>query len=391
MTVFLSACHRDTTVTVVPVTLSCTTINSATTWADRGDGVDYILDCMLDINDRLTIAPGVVILCKSDAGIRINNSGSLNAIGTADKNIVFKGDVDITGVWNGLYFIGNSSLNQLNYCQIHNAGKASFDGNTSRKAAIRVALTGRLSLQNSIVAKSGYDGLYVDGLDSDTQNPIAAFSGNQFNGNVNYPVSVISVVANTLDGQGSTYLNNGVNKILLRGGQLYGTHIWKNAGIPYEAQNITAVGYYSDNGNLTIQPGVQIEFAGDAGLCIGDYSTASWMSITGTATSRITLTATSPAPGAWKGVSFVSSSPNNRVEYTDISYGGSSSYSGAANEKGNLIAGSAGQSGAFTISNCTVNYSGAYGIFVNSNSANITVPASVTYTGNTSTDYYKEP
>lgn len=392
MTVFLSACRRDNNnTTITPITLSCNDVDVDQTWADRGDGVDYIIDCVIGVNAKLTIAPGVVIMCKTGAGVLVNTGGALKAIGTTDKHIVLKGDVDAPGVWKGIYINSSSIENELNYCEVHNAGNSSFDGNLNRKAAIRVALTAKLKLQNSIVAKSGYDGLYVDGLDSDSQNPITLFAANQFSGNQNYPISAIAPVANALDGEISTYINNSINKIHLRGGNLYGTHVWKKNSVAYLAQDLTSVGYYSDNGSLTIQPGVTVEFMADAGLGIGAYATASWLRIEGTAANRITLTGTTATPGAWKGISFVSSSSNNVVSYTDISYGGSSSYSGSANEKGNLLAGSAGQSGAFTVNNCTINYSGSYGIFVNSNSADITVPGNVTYTGNTNADYYKEP
>jgi hypothetical protein len=386
LSVFIAACRRDND--PIPA-LSCNDINENTVWSDRGDGVDYILNCVITVNAKLTIEPGVIIQFRSNAGIVIESAGSLVAAGTSVKPIQLKGDEDIAGVWKGLYIKSNNVLNELNYCTISNGGSESFDGNTARLANIRVASSAKLKLQNSVVSKSAKDGLYVDGFDTDEANPVTAFSNNQFTGNMNYPVSTIGGTANVLDGESSIYTGNVNNKILLRGGRLFGTHVWKKMAIPYLIESVVSAGYYNNEGNLTIEPGVIVEFAGDAGLCTGDYATGSWLSIVGDALNRITLTGETASPGAWKGLAFQSTSPNNVISYTDISYGGSSSYTGNTNQRGNVRAG-AWSAGSFTIDNSTITNSEAWGIYVTLSSPAITVPGSVTYSGNTSGNYYHE-
>lgn len=383
---FISSCRPGSDVTP---TISCDDINANTVWQDRGDGVDYILDCILSVNAKLTIEPGVVIQCNSGSGIIIETGGSLVAAGTLANPIEMKGEVDVPAVWKGLYIKSNNVLNELNYCSVSNGGSGSFDGNSTKVANIRLSLNAKLKLTNSTIRSSGKDGLLVDGLDSDDLNPIASFANNNFKDNLNYPISAIASIATMLDGAASSYTANTNNKILLRGGRMFGAHVWQKMDIPYLIQGIASVGYYTDNGNLTIQPGVTVQFAGDAGLCTGDYSTASWMNITGTASERVTLTGEIASPGAWKGIAFQSTSPNNTISFTDVSYGGSSSYTGNTSQRGNIMGG-AWSAGSFNIANTTISNSQSWGIYCTLPSPVITVPASVTYSSNAGGNYYHE-
>ena len=386
MTVFLSACRPDNS--AIP-TISCDDVVSETTWTDRGDGIDYVVNCVIAVNAKLSIEPGVTIQFGPGAGIVIETSGSLSAVGTASNPIVLKSENDVTGVWKGLYFKSNNVLNELNYCTVSNAGASSFDGNITKLANLRVALSAKLKLQNSVITKSAKDGLLVDGLDSDELNPITLFSNNQFIANQNFPISALGSIAHVLDGTGSLFAGNTYNKVLLRGGRLFGTHIWKKMNVPYLVQSIVSVGYYTDNGNLTIEPGVTVQFAADAGLCTGDYSTGSWLKANGTLGERITFAGETSSAGAWKGIAFQSLSSNNQISYADISDGGSSSYTGATQKRANLHGG-AWSAGTFTIANSSVTNSEAWGIWVTLGSPAISVPGSVTYSGNVSGNYYSE-
>ncbi len=390
MTVYVSACkNKNQPINPVPIVIGCNDVNLDATWEDRGDGIDYILDCAITVNAKLTIKPGVTIQCKTNSGIIVETAGTLVAAGTAAAPISFAGDVAAAGVWKGIYIRSSSVLNEISYCTVSHAGNSSFDGSTGKMANIRVNLTARLKLTNSTISKSLKDGLLIDGLDTDDVCPISNFSSNNFTDNLNYPISAIASLGNLLDGNVSTYTGNTKNKILFRGGNLFGTHAWKKMAVPYFIENVVSIGYDIQNGNLTIEPGSTLQFANDAGLCTGDYATGSWLKANGTASERIVFTGETALPGTWKGIAFQSTNPNNQISYADISYGGSSSYTGATQKKANLHAG-AWSNGTFTIANSTISNSGAWGIWVTLGSPGVTVPGSVTYSGNASGNYYAE-
>ena len=81
---------------------------------------------------------------------------------------------------------------------------------------------------------------------------------------------------------------------------------------------------------------------------------------------------TSAAPGTfrWRGLFINSSTNNNKLDYTEVSYGGSSKYDFANFVDANVNVG-VGSSATIIITNSTIANSGSYGIysdgFVNAN------------------------
>lgn len=381
-----SSCHHETEPTP---SISCDEVVNSTTWTDRGDSVDYTINCVITVSAALIIEPGVTIQFGPGAGIIVETSGSLRAIGTAAKPIVLKSESNTAGVWKGIYFKSNNVLNELNYCTVSNAGSGSFDGNATKVANIRVAVTAQFKISNSTVSMSGKDGLLIDGLDSDDLNPLTQFGSNTFTNNLNYPISAIGTIGKVLDGTGSTYTGNTHNKVLLRGGRLFGNNTWKKMSVSYLIQDLLSVGYYTNDGNLTIEPGTTVQFTADAGLCTGDYGIGSWLSIVGTSSDRIYMTAETSSPGSWKGIAFQSTDARNKISYADVSYAGSSSFTGNTSQKGNIHAG-AWSAGSFTIDNANVMSSAGYGIYATAASPVVTIPGSVYFAGNASGTYHHE-
>lgn len=392
LSVFISACknNKQNTPIPAPVVLSCNDINADAVWADRGDGIDYILNCVISVNAKLTIQPGVTIQCKNGAGIIVETTGTFIAAGTTSKPIIMAGDVDVAGIWKGIYIRSSSVLNEISYCTISHAGNSSFDGSTDKMANIRLSIGAKLKLTNSTISKSLKDGLLIDGFDTDNACPITTYSSNTFTANQNYPVSSVASLGNVLDGTNSSYSGNTYDKVLFRGGRLFGTHTWQKMNVPYLVKNVVSVGYDVQDGNLTINPGVTVQFATDAGLCTGDYSGGSWMKIVGSSPPNIiTLTGETQTPGAWKGIAFQSTSSNNQISYAEISYGGSSSYTGNTAQRGNIMAG-AWSAGSFTMDNTNVLNSAAWGIYATLPSPAITVAGSNYLSGNASGNYHHE-
>jgi hypothetical protein len=303
-----------------------------------------------------------------------------------------KGIIDTTGIWKGLFFISNNPANELKYCTVTNGGSESFDGHADYVANIRVALDAALKISNTEVSKSGQDGLFTEGFDDSYITPITYFANNRFGENVGFPLSTTAATVNNLDGLGTTYttLSVGHNYINIRGGRMYGNHIWKLCYHPYLITGNLVVGYYVDEGNLTVEPGVSFRFDGDYGLAIGEYSTG-YISMVGTATNPIVLTTNSdtPVPGAWKGICFNSTNVNNYLKNVIILYGGSSSFTGNTSHLANISIGGF-SAGYATIDNCFIEYSAGYGIFVAQGSTEPTL-SFVGYIDNALGNYYVEP
>jgi len=330
----------------------------------------------------------VVIQCKNNASITVENNGALVAVGSSAAPIILQGESSLVGVWQGLYIKSNSPDNELRYCTISHTGSGSFDG-SDVKAAIRLRQSSLIKILNCTINKSARDGIYIEGFDSDSQNPISVYQSNSISECARYPLNILGATVDVLDGMSSTYTSNTNPYINIRGGRLFGEHVWKKSSIPYRIEAIVSAGYYGDNGNLTLHPGTTLKFVGDAGLCTGDYSTGSWMRIVGTADERITLTGETALSGAWKGIAFQSTQPQNTIQFADISFGGGSSYTGNTAQKGNVLAGS-WSAGSFTISDATISGSATYGIYATMASPEITWPSTVVFSNNASGNYFHE-
>ena len=362
----------------------CGNITTDQTLVNSSEAVDYLVTCDIDISADVVVEPGTVINFKSNTGFHLTSGGSLKAAGTSALPITFKGTADVAGYWKGLFFETNNPMNELTYCVISGGGSGSFDGNTAMKANIRVDNGAQLKISNTNVSKSAKYGLYSDGTSFGSENPITLFQENTFSDNQDYPVSVIAPVLNAMDGAESIYTGNSKNKIEVRGGKLMGSHIWKYLAIPYLITSTVNIGYNTDLGNLTVERGTTIEFGSDVGLTIGDYADG-YLKMIGTSALPITLTGETQVPGAWKGVCFQSTNGSNEMDYVNISYAGSSSFTGDTDEKGNIIIG-AYSDGTLNIQNCTISNSANCGIYISTPGSTLNTGSNVTYASNVSND-----
>lgn len=103
-------------------TISYSVVNSHLILEDRVSGVDYIITQNLEVNALLTIQPGVTIMFADNAGITVNEQGSLLAEGTATKQIWFTSQTGKRGAWKGITVLSNNSKNVLSYCKVEHGG-----------------------------------------------------------------------------------------------------------------------------------------------------------------------------------------------------------------------------------------------------------------------------
>lgn len=107
--------------------------------------------------------------------------------------------------------------------------------------------------------------------------------------------------------------------------------------------------------DISVGPGVVIEFAADAGIQVNDGGS---FRASGTASAPIQMTGKNKATGSWKGLYFDSNNTNNRLNYVNISYAGSSAF----NSNNDIAAVVIWSDTKLDMQNVTISNSGGYGI-----------------------------
>ena len=116
----------------------------------------------------LNLEPGVTLQFDTDTELRIDDGGSLKAVGTENDKITFTGVDGGPGAWSGIYFAFTQSINnQLDHCIIEYAGS----GND--KAGVKMWADPKLSVTNTLFSEIDGCGILEFGLAFDNSN----FSG----------------------------------------------------------------------------------------------------------------------------------------------------------------------------------------------------------------------
>jgi hypothetical protein len=67
-------------------------------------------------------------------------------------------------------------------------------------------------MNHCTIDKSAGNGLFVNGTDSDNNNPLTAYNANTISNCQLYPINAISTIAGSLDGTASSYSGNSNNE-----------------------------------------------------------------------------------------------------------------------------------------------------------------------------------
>jgi len=284
------------------------------TLENRNDGIDYIIDCVFEVEGDFIIEPGVTIQFNSNAGIRVDGSGSIQAIGTSQKQINFVGKNQIAGEWRGVFIDNNNPLNELNNVIIDYAGGEAFNSNGD-KGAIIIWANARLKIKNCIIKNSQTYG-----------NAVLEIANNTIT-SCNRPMIMNGAYPTTISG--GTYTGNATDVIFVNSDQISGDHTWTKLDVPYRITSGLSV--VPEAGKLTINPGVIIEFGLDARLYINEGASGEKPSFiaVGTVEEPILFTSVNKVLGAWQGIYFDSPSPLNEIGFVTIEYASNSNQDGA--------------------------------------------------------------
>jgi hypothetical protein len=323
---------------------------------DRVNGVDYTISNLVELNANLTIKPGVTLMFKDGAGIQVNESGSLTAIGASGNLILFTSESGRRSSWKGITVLSGNAKNVLAYCKVEQGGaQGKFGtGNIIVGSSDKVA---QVEISNSEITASGTDGILVA-----EGSVLNNFNGNKIHTNTAFPVSMHITDANKITGI-NQYVNNGKEFIKVTGN---GTSLINKAiSLPSINESFLINGAIAAGNSFNISAGSHVYMDNAAEIIIDGVAGSGSFNAVGTAANPITIAAIYNGTGIWNNIRFRSSdSNNNHIEYCTISGGGAT---GTSHAEG-MVSVTNDQNGSsnIVIRHSTIINSAAIGIYIES-------------------------
>jgi hypothetical protein len=138
------------------------------------------------VERAITIEAGTVLEFETGAGLVLGSpgvdciptTGSLNAQGTIEEPIIFRGATAGQGTWLGIGINSSTSANLFTYCEISGGGSKQMY-NAGGQGNLVIHCSGNLTIEDSTISDSGGWGIdFVQGGNSLTQ------TGNTFSNNL---------------------------------------------------------------------------------------------------------------------------------------------------------------------------------------------------------------
>ncbi|NLZ45191.1 MAG: hypothetical protein GX896_00700 [Clostridiales bacterium] len=382
---------------VEPIVLDCSIITETTVLENRGSGIDYIWPCLVKVEAPLIIEPGVTIAFEQGGGLEVKDygerTGSLTAIGTADKPIVFTGTSKTPGAWKHIYMNSGDLNNKLHNVIIE------YAGNTDGKSpALSVINEAKAEIQNTTVRNNKGIGVFVG-----ASGNIEEWKANTITDNQGYPMQISTRKVKFLDGTQSTYSDNGTNQIYVNTGSLHKRgfiedeingpkHTWLDPGIPYFVdERIIIIKDRGNNkpGHLQIKEGSELIFGEGYGIEVQYYNTV--LEVLGTTEKPVKFTGQHGA-GSWKGINIQKSNSNlNLIKNAIIENAGESPWNWFSQQGGISLGSQTGQIISLKMENVLIKNSAGSGVIERriKDGSKITYD-NVTFENNAGQDYYDD-
>ncbi|GAB2535606.1 right-handed parallel beta-helix repeat-containing protein [Spirosoma aerophilum] len=313
---------------------------------------DYIVTKSIDVNNELTINPGVVIAFERDVRVNVNDGGGLLiAKGEADKRIRFVGVQRTKGYWVGIAHYSGSNANTLEYVDVQNAGSRPIYSTTKSALFLSGGSKSQITLKNCSFAQNDGYGIYVyeGGI-------LREFAQNAFSNNTEAGILLDALNVAKLD-RASTFTNgNGRNVVEITPSGLTGTTEVNWTGFD-DKSPYRITGEFSVNTGWKVNPGVVVEMNRDAVIRV---NTSGYLMAKGTATQPVTFTSAERQAAYWRGIICYSQDAKNSLENAEVSNAGSIAI--VSGKKANVAI--YGTKAAMSIRNTRIMGSGGYGVFV---------------------------
>ena len=291
---------------------------------DRNNSVDYIIDCNITVTVDLVIEPGVVIEFVDAVGLTIGEyEGSISAVGSQSKPIVFTSQTKTKGAWKGILSYSESVKNRFDYVTISYAGCGSFNSNGDLGSLVLWA-DAFFRLNNVTINNGNAYGINLNYNSYDVEINNCTITTCEM------PIYADANIANHISG--GNFTGNATDVIRLRsdfGNRAIQTNqTWTNLGVPYRISSTLAI---KNGGILTIEAGVVVELEDAQGISVGGGNDdGDALIAVGTSTNPITFTGVTKTAGAWKSIYYgFSTSVQNNLSYILIEYAGGIGTEGA--------------------------------------------------------------
>jgi len=348
-------------------------IDDDQTWA--AIDVDYSVGSHT-INANLVIAAGARLRFRADGDFNVRSEGSLKAVGTAEKRIVFTGDQPTPGYWDGIQFtFSNSINNELDYVTVEYGG-AGINGKANVMMYGGGSNDQRLKLTNSILRYSANYGFQFD-----TGSVLDAFANNTFENNETGAGRLPGNVVRYLDSD-SSYSGNVKDIVYVESDTIENDQTWPAIDAEYLTEN------QSVEAAWTIAAGATLVFRSDDGINVRSDGS---LTAIGDADNMITFTAEQQSPGYWMGIEFTfSNNINNRLEHVIVDYAGGLGGNGNGAVR---LYGSNSNASRAAITNSTVRFSQQYGVWLAGDSIidDTEVTTTNTFADNANGDFFRAP
>jgi hypothetical protein len=310
------------------------------------NGIDYIVTEEVEIYDgKMTIEPGVTIQFDEGASLFVGIEGRIDAVGTAGEPIRMIAKEN-TPSWAGIY-INTQKANRLHHVQIENAGSGKKYG-VYNKTSAAITLDGKISIENTIISKSGDVGVRINSRDG---TDITSFSGNTIRDCGGYPILTHINYIGGLDLTSNVFSENGKNVIAID--DEYNDRLTEDTEIDGLEIPYLLKGEIELYANLALNRGVEFVMEENSAI-IHEAGDDYRFEIKGSETDHVVIRGLEATSGFWQGISIKSRNSGNVFDYLDISDGGGSKMT-FAEGKANI---SIEFQGALVLSNSTSARSG---------------------------------
>ncbi len=291
-------------------TTGCKTLNSSITEETILDGC-YNAETTA-VKADLIIKPGTKIIFKEGTRLRIYENGSISAVGTKEKPIVFTGKEKTKGYWEYIEIDSDSDKNELVNVIIEYGGGGSYEGE------LHLTENSTLKITDTLIQESKKSGFHFYNATINKFERVTSTNNEEYPGYID-GADIIS----TLD-SASDFTGNGKDFIYIAAdNEITKDQTWNLLNVPILIYNT-----FSIHANLTLSPGIKVVFEKDTNFRV--YNDGS-LNAVGTTEKPIIFTGKEKTKGYWEYIEIDSDSDKNELVNVIIEYGG-----GGGNYEGEL-------------------------------------------------------